>query len=895
MKKMFHIYVTDWRNIFKVPIALFLIVGLMILPSLYAWFNIKGAWDPYGDTSGIAIAVTNEDEGAVIDHQGVKKEIKVGEEVVKSLKDNPVFDWTFVSTEEAERGVNHGDYYASIFIPNDFSAQLATILEENPEHPEIQYSVNEKINAIAPKITAKGATSIIEEVNKNFVKTVSEALFTEFNKIGLKLEKELPTIRHMKQRVFELEKRLPAIEEAGKKALAFEQKLPEIRDKGEKIVELEKKIPEIMQAGNYILKLEESLPKIEEVGNEIIVIQQKLPDIQKAVDRIVEIDQNFYKVEEALNKAIENAEKADVIIREAQETLPKVEKIAKDGGAFAASLNDFLQQNDGAFAAIAPVIKQNISLLQQTADAVTQLTDILKQEKINPEPTLDALAFLQERLASGATIAGRIADLFTKLNAYLPTQPLDHVIQRLNDVQTNFEQQIEAMKSIQTVIERGEQPAKTAINNLNSLSKNASRTLGDILERYDTEIVPSIQEALANLKSSAQNAADVLEMAQTRLPDIEAILDDAAKGVDYSQEELARLKNKLPAIRTNFHEAAETIQGKMDQLTEAVNQAAAFMKQDWPQLEPKIREAAEFVRTDLPKAEEEIHQLADFIQQKLPEIEESVHRLADLVRTDLPELEDSVRKAADKIRQFEQSQDLDDIIALLKNDIQNESDFLANPVHLKENKKFPIPNYGSAMSPFYTTLSLWVGALLLVSLLRFDVENPEEAYKSHHIYFGRLFTFWTIGFFQALIVTIGDMVILGAYVADPFFFVLFGILISLVFMTIVYTFVSVFGNIGKAFAIIMLVLQLSASGGTFPVQVTPPFFQAVHPFLPFTYAISLMRETVGGMLADIVIRDIVCLLLFLAGAFLIGVALKGPLSKSTKRVTEMAKKSKIIH
>lgn len=895
MKSIFRIYATDWRNIFKVPIALFLIVGLMMLPSLYAWFNLKASWDPYGDTSGIAIAVTNEDEGTVINNKEIQTEIHIGDEVVQNLKANKKLGWKFVSREEAERGVNHGDYYASLLIPKDFSAKLATIIEENPQSPEIRYSVNEKINAIAPKITATGATSIVGEVNKNFVKTVSEAMFTEFNKAGLELEKELPTIRHIENRILELEKRLLDIEEAGNKALEFERKLPEIREKGQKVVELEKKLPEVKRAGGYILKLEEKLPKIEEVGNEIVVIQQKLPSIQKAADRIVEIDQNFYKVEDALNEALVNAQKAGEIVSDTQQALPKVEQIAKDGGAFANELNDFLKQNDGAFAAIAPVVKQNLILLQQTADAVTQLTETLQQANIDPTPTLEALSFLQQRLSTGVQVIERTTNLLTTLNNYLPGHPLNHVIQRLNAVKNNFQQQINTMRAIQNAIERGEQPAKTIVNNLNTLSKDASNALGGILARYDSEIVPNINQALNQLKSSAQNAADVLQTAQTRLPDIKAILDDAAKGIDYGQQELVRLQGELPEIKDKVHEAAGSIQDKMNRLTEGVNEAAAFVQHDLPKLEPKVHQAADFVRNDLPRAEQEIHKVSNLIQQKLPEVEETVHNVADLVRTDLPELEDSVRKAADKIRAFEQSQDINEIIRLLKNDIQKESDFLANPVHLKEDKKFPIPNYGSAMSPFYTTLCLWVGAILLVSLLRFDVEDPEGMYKSHHIYFGRLLTFLTIGIFQALIVTIGDMKVLGAYVADPVWFVVFGIFISIVFMTIVYTFVSVFGNIGKAFAIIMLVLQLSGSGGTFPIQVTPPFFQAIHPFLPFTYAISLLRETVGGMLHDIVTKDILYLLVFLGGAFLLGVVLKEPLSKSTERVAEKAKASKIIH
>ena len=895
MKKIIHIYKTDWRNIFRVPIALFLIIGLMVLPSLYAWFNLKAGWDPYGDTSGIKIAVTNEDTGAVIHRANIHKQIHVGQEIVDSLKNNHKLGWTFVSREEAERGVTHGDYYASILIPSDFSAKIATILEEKQQKPVIEYSVNEKINAIAPKITTTGASSIVAQVSENFVKTASEAIFTLFNEAGIKLEQELPTIRHIENRIFELERRLPEIKDAGNKALALEKKLPEIREKSQKVVELEKKLPDIHQTANSILVLEQKLPKIKEVGQEVIRVQQKLPDIQKAADRITEIDQNFYKVEDAMNRAIADAGKAAAIISSAQQALPKLEQIAKTGQEFADGLNGFLTENRGAFETALPVVKQNLVLLQQTADAVTELTDTLQQANIDPKPVLAALTFLQERLQDGAAVIGRTADMLTTLNEYAPNGVLDRTIARLHDVQRNFEQQSSTIDAIRTALEKGEKPAKQIVDNLYTLSKEASRVLGDILARYDSEIIPAMKRALDQLASAAQNASDVLKTAQERLPDMKTILDDAAEGVAFGQQELARLQENLPTIRQNVHEAAQNIQDKMAHLTEGLNEAARFVQNDLPRLESKVHEAAAFVRNDLPRVEQDVHKVSNLIQTKLPEFETAVHKVANLVRHDLPELEKAVHNAANQIREFEKSNDIGEIIALLKNDIQSESNFLANPVLLKEHKVFPIPNYGSAMSPFYTTLCLWVGGLLLVSLLRFDVEDPDGLYKSHHIYFGRLLTFLTIGLFQALIVTTGDMAVLGAYVANPVSFVLFGIFISLVFMTIVYTFVSVFGNMGKALAIIMLVLQLSGSGGTFPIEVTPPFFRAIHPFLPFTYGISLLREAVGGMVSSVVWKDIGCLLIFLAGAFVLGLVLKEPLSKSTQRVAEKAKESKMIH
>lgn len=128
-----NIYARDWRNIAKVPTGIFLMIALVLLPSVYDWVNLVAVWDPYSNTSGIRIAVTSQDEGASV--QG--RTIHVGAEVIESLKKNTKLGWTFVDEQEAERGVDEGDYYASLLIPRDFSAKLTSILSGDP--PETRH------------------------------------------------------------------------------------------------------------------------------------------------------------------------------------------------------------------------------------------------------------------------------------------------------------------------------------------------------------------------------------------------------------------------------------------------------------------------------------------------------------------------------------------------------------------------------------------------------------------------------------------------------------------------------------------------------------------------------------------------------------------------------------
>ncbi|MFL0364443.1 YhgE/Pip family protein [Pseudobacillus sp. 179-B 2D1 NHS] len=890
MKKVFQIYQMDWKRIFSVPTGILLAIAIMILPSVYAWVNIKAMWDPYKDTSGIKIAVTSLDKGGEV--RG--RELNIGEELIDNLKKNKKLGWTFVNQEEAERGVKHGEYYASLLIPADFSEKMISVLSENPKRAEIVYKVNEKLNAVAPKITEKGATGVVGQVSEHFTNAVDQAVLTEFNKAGVELERELPTIRNIESKVFALEKQLPAIREMGDRVRELDKKMPEIREKSQKVVELEKQLPKIEQLGSSILRIEERLPKLREVGNEILLIQKKLPVIQKAAEKTAEIDRNFYKIEEAVAKGITDAQKANQIIMAARQELPEIAKVAERGSGFANQLNEFLQKNAEAFQAIVPVIRQNVSLLQQTADSAVQLTESIQTESGDPQRALSSVELLKTRVQTGEAVVGRTINLLAKMNQYTEGNQLGGLISRLTDVRQNFQQQEDVLTQIEAAMRNGREPATELAGQLNRLASSASSTLGSVLNAYDSETVPTITQSLTALIEKARISNEVVQTAKAKLPDIQQILNDAQAGVQFGFEELTRVQAELPRIRTDIHQTASAIAGKMKQFTATVNEAARFVKNDLPSVEQRIHKAADFVRNDLPAAEREVRKVSHFIQTRLPEMEKAVHQAANLIEADLPEVERSVRDAANRIRKFQKEQDLREIIRLLKNDVKKESEFLTKPIELKEEKVFPIPNYGSAMSPFYTTLSLWVGAMLLISLFRTDVEDSENMYQSHHIYFGRLLTFLTIGVFQGFIVSMGDIFLLHAYVVEKFWFVLFSILTSIVFVTITYTLVSVFGNIGKGLAIIFLVLQFSSSGGTFPISQTPEVFQKINPFVPFTYAVSLLREAVGGIVPDIVRTDLLALLFFLVLTIVFALLLKKPLSSITSKLAANAKKTKIL-
>ena len=175
MKNIIKIIASDIKRLSTNVVAMVVIIGLTVIPSLYAWFNILSNWDPYGEsaTSNLQVAVASSDQGIVIGNI----ELNVGDIIISNLKENKTIGWVFTDTaQEAIAGVHSGDYYAALVIDEEFSDNMISFLSGDIENPVITYYENEKKNAIAPKITAKVKTTIEREVDHAFVSTVAQAL-----------------------------------------------------------------------------------------------------------------------------------------------------------------------------------------------------------------------------------------------------------------------------------------------------------------------------------------------------------------------------------------------------------------------------------------------------------------------------------------------------------------------------------------------------------------------------------------------------------------------------------------------------------------------------------------------------------------------------------------------
>lgn len=249
------------------------------------------------------------------------------------------------------------------------------------------------------------------------------------------------------------------------------------------------------------------------------------------------------------------------------------------------------------------------------------------------------------------------------------------------------------------------------------------------------------------------------------------------------------------------------------------------------------------------------------------------------------------------VNELRTSESFTKLIDLLKDDVGGLVEYLSSPANLEVVRVYALENFGSGMAPFYTVLALYASALLSVSLMHTHVKrrNDIPMLNTTEAFFGRYFVFFAIGQFTALITVLGNLYYIGIQCYAPFQFWLAAAISSLVFTLLNYGMVFAFGNIGEAIAIIVLVVQVAGSGGTYPLEMLPQIFRDLYKFMPFNYAMTAMRETIAGSYDHVYLKSILVLLLMAAILIPLSLVFSIAFKPVLKSYAESKSKTKLMH
>ena len=260
------------------------------------------------------------------------------------------------------------------------------------------------------------------------------------------------------------------------------------------------------------------------------------------------------------------------------------------------------------------------------------------------------------------------------------------------------------------------------------------------------------------------------------------------------------------------------------------------------------------------------------------------------------ELLDKVSKIADNIKRITGADSYEDILKAMASDPTSVAEFVSSPVKLQTVPVYPVEHYGSAASPFYTILAIWVGALFLVAIIHVGVKpiDPGDNYKEYERYFGRYLLFFLIGQAQTLLTILGNLYYIEIQCQHKFLYWLAAAVASAAFSCFMYSVTFAFGNVGEALAIVVMVIQVAGSGGTFPIEALPKVFQWIYPFLPFQFGMKAFKECIAGMYGVDYWINVGKMVLFLIIALLLGLALEPPFRKLNHRIEKSKEKTGLM-
>ena len=479
MTKILKVFYDDIKDIFTNFALLIVVLALCILPSLYAWFNIYASWDPYGNTGNIPIAVVNKDKGTTLSD----KNINVGDQVVKKLKDNDALGWEFVNSDYARKGLENGKYYATIEIPSNFSEDLASILSKKTTKAKIIYSVNEKINAIAPKITDKGASSIQSQVNSEFIKTVGEIAFTLLNDTGVKLQEELPKLT----------------------------------------------------------KIETSL---------------------------IDVKNKFATIDNTVKYGSESIEKMNGVINSLNKNMPLIEKTITTASDLSSDASSFLQNTQNNLSDLGPIIKRDLQILNSvSASAANSASALIEAINSNYEDAPQRIDDLTSKLNNLHNVSSNIVGLLTKINQITNGQHLNDSINKLNTINSKLETSINILNTVKSQIEANEQPSLTKLNSMLTLLNDVNSITSNLVNNYDSTIKNPINKILNQGIGVSENVGELLKNAQAEIPKVKSLLASLSGFSENAEGTIALANEKIPeakAILNDFIDAISKINNSED-------------------------------------------------------------------------------------------------------------------------------------------------------------------------------------------------------------------------------------------------------------------------------------------------------------------------------------------
>lgn len=464
----------------------------------------------------------------------------------------------------------------------------------------------------------------------------------------------------------------------------------------------------------------------------------------------------------------------------------------------------------------------------------------------------------------------------------------------------------ESSKSLDGLTQAVNEAIDKSAQSFDSISQHADAAydaIGDIADLSSKDL----RQISGDVSDSAQAYDQMADTLQT------VNADGRLDGVISQMRSSAETQRQLSASLVEYADAIDQASGesdaKRDETRQLIEQARSEITTLQSQYESDVKGAIEELSASLDQASGYSTDLAGKIDATVASLTTATDSLGNSLvaaqgtlnetASQLDGAVSDLKQAKDDLDKALASGDIEALKKIIGDDASSLSMYLSAPVKIERNAVYPIENNGSMMIPFYTLLSLWVGAVILVAMLQVNLgQERREMYsgiKPSEEYFGRYGIFSLLSFGQSLFVCLGDVFLLQVQCVHPVLFVISGLVIGQVFAFFVYTLTVSFGNVGKALSVILLVVQVAGSGGIFPIEMSGGIYEVLYPFLPFVYGMKALQACVAGIYGMELVQSLAFIVVSL-GTFslLLGLVIRKPIIKFNNFSHEQLSKTKLM-
>lgn len=775
----------EWSSIFKNKMLLVSLCAILFVPIIYGGLFLWSFWDPYGHLDKMPVAVVNQDTGAKVDG----KQMELGNELSDKLKKNDALDFHIVSAKEAEKGLDNREYYMMITIPKDFSKNAGTLLEDDPEKMKIKFTPNEGINYLGGQIGKSAIEKIHQEVNTQVSETYAEQLFKNIAKMGKGFG--------------------DAADGAGKIATGANK-----LDKGAN------------ELNDGVASAKDGAEQLNDGATSAKEGSEKLSDgISSAADGATQLA-------EGATSAASGASKLDEGISSAKSGSSQLESGSTELKNGTASLVSGLEGNTNNIQALndgAQAVNDGVGSL---STGLGTLTTGSQQVSAGVAKLVDGLGAMPKTVSELQSGVASINDGAEKVAG---------ATKQVSDGTAALEQQIEAMdipaEQKATLLATAKQVSAGAAQ-----ASTGAAQLNAGTSTLNTKVANVSLPATADLSQLKSGAAQVAAGAATMNDKVSQQLQPGTKQLAVGTDQLASKWGDSVAGAKKLDEGASSLNNGISSLDSGLSQLQGGSSQLVTGL-GSLNEGASSLNsgmgqlqtgsTDLTAGLGSLADGTDSLVTGALKLENGTIKLAD--GTD--ELKDGSKELKGKLA--DASTEADKVHAT-----DATYSMVTNPVVVDTKAKNSVENYGTGFSPYFLSMGLLVGGLVVTVI--YSVVHPAIRPKNGTAwYLSKTTVLAVVGLLQSTIIVTLVKLLLGLEAVHLPAVFLMALIASYTFIAIIQMLVTMFNDVGRFIVLVLMVLQLTSSAGTFPIELIPEPLQFLNKFMPMTYTIQGFKAAIS--------------------------------------------------